>query len=93
MTSAAFGQAVAGAAQGSYFGPVGMVIGGIAGFISGSSADTQFANQTAWANYNNLSQYNTNIFNIGMSLAIANISAQGARRAAQANPINSLRNE
>jgi len=84
MASARTGQTVSGAAQGAAIGSqilpgwgtaAGAVIGGIGGFISGGSADAQFSNQMAWAEYNRQSQYNVDKYNINSSLSIAGMNA------------------
>jgi len=93
MTSAAssgiISGAASGAATGAYFGPIGAaaggIIGGVAGWISGSSADAQFSNQLAWAEYNRQSEYNTTVRNIETSLAIAGLNAALSKQAASYN--------
>lgn len=93
-TSGTISGAAQGAATGSMFGPwgtaAGAVVGGIGGLISGSSADSQFSNQMAWANYNRQSQYNTDIYNINSSLMLAGMNAGMAMKAASYNASNVL---
>lgn len=93
MTSARTGQAVSGVAQGaamgySMGGPYGAIaggiIGGIGGLISGGSADAQFANQQAWAQYNRTMRLNTARYNIKAGLSIASLNAASVKMAAYA---------
>lgn len=91
--SAQTSQAVSGAAQGAAYGSVlgpwgiagGAVIGGVAGLISGGSADAQQENQEAWAKYNNRMRYNTSLYNIDSFLKISEMNAAATRAAANLN--------
>lgn len=95
MASAQSGQIVSGAAQGATTGfamgggpwgaVIGGIIGGFGGLISGAAADAQFANQTAWAQYNNQMRYDTAMYNIDSSLAIAGLNAMASMQSAQIN--------
>lgn len=93
MASGATSGAVSGAASGAVMGTqilpgwgtaIGAVVGGISGFISGSSSDSQQATSSAWANYNNQMQYNTNMYNIESSLGLAKFNAAATMMAANA---------
>lgn len=83
MTDARTSQTISGAAQGaaygSAFGPVGTgigaAVGAIGGLISGSSADAQFENQQAWAQYNLALRDKIAQANISNGLAISSLNA------------------
>lgn len=95
MANGASSQAISGAAQGAVSGAMiggvpgaiaGGIIGGIGGLISGSSADAQQANQSAWARYNNDMQLGTDMYNINSRYNIAGLNA--AMAVGQANVQN-----
>ena len=83
-TSSAFQGAAAGAAAGSRTGnwwgvAIGAVAGGAIGYFSGSSIDSQRANQQAWARYNSSLQLNADLYNLSAQLSVARYNAQAAQ--------------
>ena len=91
MTSARTSQGVSGAASGAAMGyqlggpwgaAGGAVVGGIAGLISGGSADAQFENQQAWAQYNARTGYETELYNINMEHKLSMFNANASLLAA-----------
>jgi len=84
MTSAATSSALSGAASGAVLGSqilpgwgtvIGGVIGGVAGLISGSAADADQKNASAWAIYNNNMKLKTDLYNIDSETMLSNFNA------------------
>lgn len=89
-TSGFVGGAAQGAAMGaSVGGPwgavIGGVVGGVAGLVSGGAADDAQENQQAWARYNAITGYNTNLNNISLRLNLGRFNANMVRVAGEMN--------